>query len=148
MYFDDFKTGDVFELKSVKIDKQKMLDFAADYDPQQIHMDEEFGKRSRYGDIIAPGIMSYMTVWAEFIRSNIITDQFISSKSFRVNWVAPVFAGDVLTAKVTIGNVIPRNPYNGLVEVNISIFDEEGKMVMDTLTEAILHRRRDEEQRG
>ena len=133
MYFDDFKTGDVFELKSVNIEKQKMLDFAAEYDPLPIHNDEEFGKASRYGDIIAPGIASYMKVWSEFIRANIITDQFIASQSVKINWVAPVFSGDVLTGKVVIKNVIPRNAYNGLVEVNILIYDQDGKLVMDTL---------------
>lgn len=143
MYFDDFKTVDTFELKSVKIDRQKMIDFALDYDPQKIHMDEEHGKQSRYGDIIAPGIMSFMSVWAEFVKSDIIFDQFIAAQSFRVNWFVPVFSGEELIGKVTIQNVIPRNPYNGIVEVGIAIYDEEGKMVMDTLTEAILHRRRE-----
>ena len=142
MYFDDFKKGDEFELNSIKIDRKKMIDFAVDYDPQKIHMDEEYGRASRYGDIIAPGIMSFMSVWAEFVKSDIIFDQFIAAQSFQIKWIAPVFAGDVLTGKVKIQEVIPRNPYNGIVEVNLSIYDEEGKMVMDTLTEAILHRRR------
>lgn len=142
MYFDDFKTGDIFELKSVKIDRQKMIDFAAEYDPQQIHMNEEFGKASRYGDIIAPGIMSFMSVWAEFVRSDIIFDQFIAAQSFRINWIAPVFSGETLTGKVTIGKLTARNPYNGIVEVGLAVYDSSGKMVMDTMTEAILHRRK------
>ena len=143
MYFDDFKKGDEFQLNSIKIDRQKMIDFAVDYDPQKIHMDEEYGKASRYGDIIAPGIMSFMSVWAEFVKSDIIFDQFIAAQSFQIKWLAPVFSGEILTGKVKIQNVIPRNPYNGIVEVNLVIYDEKGNMVMDTLTEAILHRRRD-----
>ena len=142
MYFDDFKKGDEFQLNSIKIDRQKMIDFAVDYDPQKIHMDEEYGKASRYGDIIAPGIMSFMSVWAEFVKSDIIFDQFIAAQSFQIKWLAPVFSGEVLTGKVKIQDVIPRNPYNGIVEVNLVIYDEKGNMVMDTLTEAILHRRR------
>ena len=142
MYFDDFKKGDEFQLNSIKIDRQKMIDFAVDYDPQKIHMDEEYGKASRYGDIIAPGIMSFMSVWAEFVKSDIIFDQFIAAQSFQIKWLAPVFSGEVLTGKVKIQDVIPRNPYNGIVEVNLVIYDEKGDMVMDTLTEAILHRRK------
>ena len=143
MYFDDFKKGDEFQLNSIKIDRQKMIDFAVDYDPQKIHMDEEYGKASRYGDIIAPGIMSFMSVWAEFVKSDIIFDQFIAAQSFQIKWLAPVFSGEVLTGKVKIQDVIPRNPYNGIVEVNLVIYDEAGNIVMDTLTEAILHRRRE-----
>lgn len=142
MYFDDFKAGDVFELDPVTIKKDRMLAFAEEYDPQNIHMDEEYGKASRYGDIIAPGIMSFMSVWSEFVKSDIIFDHFISAQSFKVNWLAPVFADEVLTGRVIIRNVIPRNPYNGIVEVNLVIYNQDGKMVMDTLTEAILERRR------
>ena len=43
MYFDDFTVGDTFELSSVQIDKDKMVEFAKDYDPQKIHMDEDHG---------------------------------------------------------------------------------------------------------
>lgn len=141
MYFDDFKAGDTFELKEVKIERTKMLAFAADYDPQKIHLDEEYGRASKFGDIIAPGIMSFMSVWAEFVKSNIITEHFIAAQSFRINWLAPVFAGEVLKGEVIIRSVTPRNPYNGIVEVNLVIYDEAGKMVMDTTTEAILARR-------
>ncbi len=142
MYFDDFKAGDEFELKPVTIKKDRMMAFAEEYDPQMIHMDEEFGKASRYGDIIAPGIMSFMSVWAEFVKSNIIFDQFISAQSFSVKWLAPVFADEVLTGKVIIRSVTPRNPYNGIVEVNLVIYNQDGIMVMDTTTEAILKRRK------
>ena len=141
MYFDDFKAGDVFELKPVTIKKDRMLAFAEEYDPQLIHMDEDYGKASRYGDIIAPGIMSFMSVWAEFVKSDIIFDHFISAQSFKVNWLVPVFADEVLTGKVIIDSVTPRNPYNGIVEVNLVIYNQDGMKVMDTLTEAILERR-------
>ena len=144
MYFDDFKKGDEFELNSIKIDRKKMIDFAVDYDPQKIHMDEEYGRASRYGDIIAPGIMSFMSVWSKFVKANIITENFIAARSFRINWSAPVFEDDVLFGKVIIKNLIPRNKYNGLVEVNLVIYNQGGTMVMDTTTEAILRRRIEE----
>lgn len=86
--------------------------------------------------------MSFMSVWAEFVRSNIIADHFIAAQSFRINWLAPVFAGEVLRGKVIIRELTPRNPYNGIVEVNLVIYDESDTMVMDTTTEAILERRR------
>ena len=86
MYFDDFNVGDTFELESISIDRQKMMEFAHDYDPQKIHTDEEHGRDSRFGDIIAPGIMSFMSVWAKFVKSNIIFDNFIAAQNFRIDW--------------------------------------------------------------
>lgn len=141
MYFDDFNVGDTFELESISIDRQKMMEFAHDYDPQKIHTDEEHGRDSRFADIIAPGIMSFMSVWAKFVKSNIIFDNFIAAQNFRIDWLAPVFAGDELTGKVKITRIEPRNKYNGIVDVNLAIFNQEGRKVMDTVTEAILNRR-------
>ena len=52
-----------------------------------------------------------------------------------------MFAGDELTGKVKITRIEPRNKYNGIVDVNLAIFNQEGRKVMDTVTEAILNRR-------
>ena len=143
MYFDDFQVGDTFDIEKVEIKKDKMLAFAEEYDPQPIHLNEEFGAASQFGEIIAPGIMSFMSVWAKFVKANIITENFIAARSFRINWSSPVFEDDVLFGKVIIKNLIPRNKYNGLVEVNLVIYNQGGTMVMDTTTEAILRRRQD-----
>lgn len=141
MYFDDFNEGDSFDIGSVRIDRDKMKAFALEYDPQPIHADEEHGKNSRFGDIIAPGIMSFMSVWSLFVKNDIITDRFIAAQSFRINWFSPVFSGDTLTGKAHIDKLIPRNPYNGIVEVGLTIYNQDGDMVMDTTTEAILERK-------
>ena len=45
MYFDDFNVGDTFELESISIDRQKMMEFAHDYDPQKI----QHGRGARQG---------------------------------------------------------------------------------------------------
>ena len=141
MYFDDFKTGDTFHLNEVKIKRKNMLEFAEEYDPQPIHLDDDYGSASKFGDIIAPGIMSFMSVWAEFVKSNIITDNFIAAQNFRINWISPVFSNDVLTGEVKIGELTPRNAYNGIVEVNLAVYNQQKQKVMDTTTEAILKRR-------
>lgn len=142
MYFDDFYVGQEFPIESALITKKKMLEFAYDYDPMPIHKDEKFAEKSKFGVIIAPGIMSFMSVWAKFVESNIISEHFIAGKSFRVEWFAPVYADDVLEGKAIIDKLTVRNPYNGIVDIRIVIFNKEGKLVMDTLTEAIVARRR------
>ncbi|KAF1085393.1 bifunctional aldehyde dehydrogenase/enoyl-CoA hydratase [Sporotomaculum syntrophicum] len=141
MYFDDFTVGQEFEIESITINKEKMLKFAQDYDPQPIHLDEDFAKKSKFGVVIAPGIMSFMSVWAKFVESNIITQQFIAALSFRVDWFSPVFADDVLKGKATINKLTARNRYNGIVEIRITVTNQEGTLVMDTTTEAVLERR-------
>ena len=65
MYFDDFNVGDTFELESISIDRQKMMEFAHDYDPQKIHTDEEHGSLLSCG-VRTPITFSACTVGINF----------------------------------------------------------------------------------
>ena len=44
------------------IKKEKMLDFACDYDHVPLHTDEEYAKTTPFGKLIALGVMSFMSV--------------------------------------------------------------------------------------
>ena len=140
MFFDEFALGQEFIIPSVTINMEKMLSFAQEYDPMPIHMHNDFARKSKFGVIIAPGIMSFMSVWAQFVTCNIISEQFIAGMSFKVEWFAPVFEHDVLHGVAKITKLTPRNRYNGIVDVTITIFNQEGVMVMDTVTEAVIAR--------
>ena len=54
-YFEDFKPGDVIELGSRTISKERILAFAREFDPQPFHTDEEAATRSIYGGLLASG---------------------------------------------------------------------------------------------
>ena len=47
-------------------------------------------------------------------------------------------AGDVLTGKVTITNLMKRNLKNGLVEVTIEAYNQKGELVLTDVTEMIV----------
>ena len=64
MYFDELKIGMTVDIQSAVIEKEKMIDFARTYDNIPLHTDEEYAKRSPFGKLIAPGVMSSMSVWA------------------------------------------------------------------------------------
>ena len=58
MYFDDIKLGMTAEIAPAVIEKEKMLAFARDYDNIPLHTDEEYAKKTPFGKLIAPGVMS------------------------------------------------------------------------------------------
>ncbi|MBP3704157.1 MAG: hypothetical protein J6I98_01370 [Clostridia bacterium] len=60
MYLDDLNMETVIDIPPVEIDKEKMLDFARLYDPIPLHCDEEYAKQTKFGKLIAPGVMSFM----------------------------------------------------------------------------------------
>ena len=141
MYFEDIKIGTEIEIAPAVIEKEKMLSFAKDYDNIPLHTDEEYAKKSPFGKLIAPGVMSFMSVWAKFLEVDIFGEELLAGKSTKIEWHKPVFAEDVLIGKAVITNCIERNSKNGLVEVTIYAYNQNDILVLTDVTEAIVKKR-------
>lgn len=138
MYFDDLKIGMTVELSPAVIDKEKMMAFARDYDNIPLHTDEEYAKTTPFGKLIAPGVMSFMSVWAKYLEVDFFGKELLAGKSSKVEWLKPVYADDVLTGKATLTNLTRRNEKNGIVEITIEAYNQNGELVLTNITEAIV----------
>ena len=138
MYFDELQVGMTVDTVPAVIEKEKMMAFAKDYDPIPLHMDEEYAKTTPFGKLIAPGVMSFMSVWAKYLEVDFFGEELLAGKSTTIEWLKPVFADDVLTGKATITKLVKRNPRNGLVEVTIEAYNQNGEIVLTDVTEAIV----------
>lgn len=138
MFFEDMKIGMTVDIESTVIKKEKMIDFALSYDNIPLHTDEEYAKTTPFGKLIAPGVMSFMSVWAKYLEVDFFGDELIAGKSTKIEWSKPVFADDILCGKATITNLIKRNARNGLVEVSIDAYNQNGELVLKDITEAVV----------
>ena len=138
MYFNELKIGMSVDIEPAIIEKQKMIDFALNYDNIPLHTDEEYAKKTPFGKLIAPGVMSFMSVWAKYLEVDFFGEQLLAGKSTKIEWVKPVFADDVLTGKATITNLVKRNEKNGIVEITIHAYNQNGDLVLIDTTEAIV----------
>ena len=138
MYFNDLKIGMTVETAPVTIQKEKMLAFARDYDNVPLHTDEEYAKTTPFGRLIAPGVMSFMAVWNQYLKQDFFGTELLAGKSTKIAWHKPVYADDVLTGKATITKLEPRNPRNGLVELSFEVYNQDGVLVLTDVTEAIV----------
>ena len=138
MYFDELEVGMTVDIEPVVIKKEKMMAFARDYDPLPLHTDEEYAKTTPFGQLIAPGVMSFMSVWTKFLEVNLFGNELIAGKSTRMEWLKPVFADDTLIGKATITKLEKRNNKNGLVEVTVDICNQNGVLVLKDVTEVVV----------
>ncbi len=138
MYFDDLKIGMAVEIPPALIEKEKMLAFARDYDNIPLHTDEEYAKATIFGGLIAPGVMSFMSVWAKYLQVDFFGKELLAGKSTKIEWLAPVFPDDVLTGKATVTNLTKRNEKNGIVEITIDAYNQKDELVLTDVTEAIV----------
>ena len=138
MYFDDLKIGMTVTIGETVIEKQKMLDFARTYDPIPLHTDEAYARNTRFGGLIAPGVMSFMSVWAKYLEVDFFGEELVAGKSTKIEWIKPVFPEDVLHGKATITGLVRRNERNGLVEITVEAYNQHGALVLVDVTEAVV----------
>ena len=138
MYFDELNVGMKVEISPTIIEKEKMMDFARIYDPLPLHTDEAYAKASPFGALIAPGVMSFMSVWAKYLESDFFGEQLLAGKSTKIEWHKPVYAQDVLHGKAEITKLVRRNARNGLVEITIEAYNQNNVLVLTDVTEAIV----------
>ncbi len=144
MYFNDLKLGMWVEIAPAVIEKQKMLDFAYAYDNIPLHTDEAYAQTTPFGRLIAPGVMSFMSVWAKYLETDFFGRELIAGKSTKIEWHKPVYAEDVLHGKAMITNLIQRSEKNGLVEITIEAYNQHGVHVLSDVTEVIVKCREEE----
>ena len=138
MYFDEMEIGITVEIPSAVIKKEKMIAFAKDYDNNLLHTDEEYAKTTPFGRLIAPGVMSFMSVWVKYLEVDFFGKELLAGKSTKIEWLKPVFADDVLTGKATITRLTRRSEKNGIVEITIDALNQNSELVLTDVTEAVV----------
>ena len=138
MYFEEFNLGSKIAIEPAVIEKDDMIAFAKKYDNLPLHTDEEYAKTTIFGQLIAPGVMSFMSVWAKYLENDLAGNELLAGKSTKIEWHKPVFANDVLTSTCTVSNLEKRNAKNGLVELTFEVFNQNGELVLTDATEMII----------
>ena len=141
MFFDDITTGMKNDLDPVEVKEDEMLAFAKKYDNCPIHTDIEYAKTTKFGNILSPGLFTYALVWSKYLEKDYFGEELIAGKSTKMEWHAPVFAGDILYGKVKVVDKIDRNPKNGIVVIQINVYNKEDALLLSSTTEAIFKKR-------
>ena len=55
LHYEDFPVGTVIPFGTYHLSKEQVIEFASEWDPQPMHLDEEAAKRSVLGGLAASG---------------------------------------------------------------------------------------------
>jgi 3-hydroxybutyryl-CoA dehydratase len=103
-----FKPGDTASLSRTISDDDIRAFANATGDHNPLHLDEQFAKQTRFGKRIAHGMLSASLI------SAVIADELPGQGSIylgqTLQFVAPVFPGDTVTARVTVTGVRDDKP--------------------------------------
>ena len=117
-----FKPGDTASLART-ISEDDIRSFAeATGDRNPLHLDEEFAKQTRFGRCIAHGMLSASLISA--VLANDLPGHGSIYLGQTLKFVAPVFPGDEITARVTVIAIRDNKPVATLETVCINQRDE------------------------
>ena len=144
LHWEDFAAGQTAEYGAYEVTADEIKEFAAEFDPQPMHLDEEAARASMVGGLCASGWHTCA------IMMRIIADGFIVDSSSlggtgcgEVKWLAPVRPGDRLHVRTHVidTRVSKSRPDMGFVNFRFDMLNAEGVRVM-TLTPHLMFGRR------
>jgi acyl dehydratase len=132
--FDDFTQGGTIELGAATVTAEAIVEFAREFDPQPMHLDEEGGRRSLLGGLSASGWHSCVIFMRLFCDGFLLASTSQGSPGVdSVKWKKPVLAGDRLSARTTVlGKRLSRSrPSLGLVTLRSEMSNQRGETVFE-----------------
>ena len=132
-YWEDFKPGESFPMGERVLDRDEMMAFARQFDPQPFHIDEEAAKRSMYGGLIASGWHTVALVMRMMCDSYLNQSASLGSPGVdNVRWLKPVRPGDTIRARRTVleSRASQSRPEMGLVKTRWEVFNQDDELVM------------------
>ena len=132
-YFEDFTVGFTRTAQGPTVTAEEIKAFATEFDPQPFHLDEEAAKTSLFGALCASG-------WhTASLCMRMLCDAYLSESASlgspgidELRWVKPVFAGDTLSAKMTVLDARPSRsrPTIGSVRSRWEVYNQNNELVM------------------
>ena len=108
-YFEDFPPGRTAEYGPRRVTREEIIAFAAQFDPQPMHLDEEAARATMLGGLGASGWHS-CCVMMRMIADGLLLDAASMGAPGidEVHWLTPVRPGDRLTVRGTVLETRPR----------------------------------------
>ena len=154
-FFEDMEIGVRRDVGSFTFTAEAIKTFAAQFDPQAFHLDEEAGRNSLFGGLAASGwhvgsaCMKLMVADGQRLsREAAARGEEIAvwgpSPGFReLRWIKPVLAGDTISFSSVIESkrMSEKRPEWGILQARTSGINQRGEAVYSLLATAFVPRR-------
>ena len=154
-FFEDIEVGQRHEVGSFTFTADAIKTFAAKFDPQRFHLDEEAGRKSLFGGLAASGwhvgsvcmkllVASGQRQASEMAARGEKVAVWGPSPGFReLRWIRPVLAGDTISfvSETESLRASSSRPEWGILEVRLSGTNQRGEPVFSMLSTAFAPRR-------
>ena len=143
-HWEDFTDGLTMEFGPKVVDRDEVIRFATDFDPQPFHLSEEAGKASLFGGLAASGWHTASMVMRMMCDGFLLDSSSLGSPGLEgLKWIKPVMVGDQLRARMIVLGSRPMKskPHVGLVNTRWEAVNQHDEVVMTIESWAMFRRR-------
>lgn len=142
LYLEDLAVGQTFTTRTHTLEPGAIKDFAAEFDPQWFHLDEDDAKNSFFGGLAASGWHTAAITMRLVVETLPLAGGVIGA-SGELQWPAPTRPGDILQATIEILELTPSKsrPERGMGVVRITTRNQRDEVVQTFRVKVLLWRR-------
>jgi acyl dehydratase len=143
-YLEDFAPGQTFGSGQLKVDRERIKSFAAEFDPQPFHLDEEAARGSVFKGLAASGWHTAAMTMRLLVESELKPVGGIVGVGFdEFRWPNPTRPDDILHLEIEVLEVRPSKsrPDQGVIKVKITTLNQNDEPVQVSVGNLIVRRR-------
>jgi acyl dehydratase len=144
LHWEDFSPGQVVDCGSRLVTREEIVAFAAEYDPQPMHLDEDAARATLLGGMVASGWHSCCMLMRMLSDAVLADSSFLGAPGVEeVKWLAPIRPGERIKARGTVLETRPSRsrPDMGFVKFCFELTDAGDKPVLSLVVYPMFARR-------
>src|SRR6266567_6240928 len=131
-FLEDFAVGQTFRSGRLQIDRERIKTFAAEFDPQPFHLDEDAARNTIFGGLAASGWHTAAVTMRLLVESDLKpAGGIVGAGADEFRWPRPVRPGDELRIESEVLEVRPSRsrPAQGLIKVRTTTLNQNDEAV-------------------
>jgi len=143
-YLEDFASGQKFASGRLRVERDRIKSFAAEFDPQPFHLDEEQARNSLFRGLAASGWHTAAMTMRLLVESDLEPAGGILGAGFdEFRWPKPVRPGDELHLDIEVLEVRPSKsrPEQGVIKLRTTTLNQHDEPVQVSVGNLIVPRR-------
>ena len=130
-YLEDFAVGQTFGSGRLRVEKERIKTFAAEFDPQPFHLDEDQARHSVFAGLAASGWHTAALSMQLCLASDFRPAGGILGTGGELIWSKPVRPGDALRVEIEVIETRPSRsrPRQGVVKIRVTTLNQHGETV-------------------
>ena len=143
LYLDDLTVGQRFTTAEHRLDAERLVAFAAEFDPQPFHLDEAAAQRSLFGGLAASGWHTASITMRLMVTSGPAIAGGLIGAAVELSWPRPTRPGDVLHVVSEVTDIAPSRsrPERGMVTMRSETRNQNDEVVQVMVGRMVVPRR-------